>query len=99
MPLGRYARKVDLSQKAIVEGLRALHYRVYLIGEPCDLLVYGWSNKRQCFRWQTLELKTPTKTGKRRKRTDQIDQQRFLEDTRTPVVLTLEDAIRALENA
>lgn len=91
--------RADHSAMPIVKALRQAGYKVWLIGVPCDALVHYWSNKRQCFRWQTLEFKTPTTTGKRRKRTDQLKQEEFLQDTQTPVVLTLDAALLYLETA
>jgi len=93
-----YARKVDSSQQDIVDGLRKMGVRVWIIGWPCDLLLLYWSNLHQTFRLGTMECKTPTKTGKRRKRKDQADQDLFLEDTETPVVLSLDEAIAWLRN-
>jgi hypothetical protein len=87
----RYAQKQDASQKAIVTALRATGWLVWIIGYPCDLLCY------RAGKWRTLECKTPTKTGKLRKRKDQITQDEFLELTATPRVLTPEDAIKAID--
>jgi hypothetical protein len=81
----------DTSEPDIREALEKAGFTVfdYL---PCDLL---------CFRpdvgIKTLECKTPTKTGKQRKRKDQKKQDEFLKLTKTPVVLTPEAAIRAIE--
>jgi len=91
--------RADHSAGSIVEGLREVGYKVWIIGEPCDLLVRFWSKKAQRFLWQPLECKTPTSTGKRRKRNDQLKQEEFLADTQTPVVLTLDAALLWLENA
>lgn len=92
----RWAAKVDQSQTDIVDGLRKLGCKVYVIREPCDLLVRYYDPRLIRWMWQTLECKTPTKTGKRRKRTDQDAQEAFLADTQTPVVLNLSQAIEAL---
>jgi len=90
-------RRVDITQKAIVSGLRQCHYEVYEIEEPADLLVYHFSNRQQRFVWTVLEVKTPLDdTGRYRKRTDQVEQQEFLERTRTPVVTGLDSALQAL---
>ena len=93
----RWARKTDASQQAIIDGLRKLGVKVWVIEEPCDLLTLYWSSKYQTFLWQPLECKTPTKTGKRRKRTDQAEQDEFIAGTGTPVVLSLDEAIAALK--
>ena len=97
----RRAARQDASQAAIVEGLRKAGYRVEIIGRPVDLLVGKlW---RESFKggwgidWTLMECKTPQKNGKRRPRRDQEAQDRFVEETGTPVVTTLEEALRALE--
>jgi len=64
---------------------------------PSDLLTLYWSSKYQTFLWQPIECKTPTKSGRRRKRKDQAEQDEFLSSTGTPVVLSLTDAIEALK--
>lgn len=90
----RRAARVDLAQAEIVEELRRLGYRVEVISRPVDLLVgliYSSGT-----RWRILEVKTPTKTGKRRKRKDQEEQDRFIAETGTPVVTSLEQALEAL---
>lgn len=82
--------KRDVSEPAIVDALRKAGFQVYT-QLPCDLLVW-----RPDKGWHTLENKTPTKTGKRRRRTDQGSQDAFIALTGTPVVLTPEEALRAL---
>jgi hypothetical protein len=88
-----YARKVDSTQAEIVSGLRAAGYRVELIGEPVDLAVMVWSNNPRRWLWQFLEVKR--KSGLRRK--DQPSQNKFLDETNTPIVATLEEALEALK--
>jgi hypothetical protein len=91
-------RKVDITQKAIVSGLRQCHFEVYEIEEPADLLVYHFSNRQQRFVWTVLDVKTPLdETGRYRQRSDQLAQQEFLARTRTAVVTSLTAAIEALE--
>ena len=52
----RYTSRSDLTQKAIVEALRAIGAQVYVIGRPVDLLVsYGH---------RTLLLECKSKGGK-----------------------------------
>lgn len=89
MSMPRYGKR-DLSESDIVKALRKAGFQVY-VRLPCDLLVW-----RPDKGWQTLENKTPTKTGRRRKRKDQEAQDAFIALTRTPVALTPEDALRAL---
>lgn len=85
-----YARKRDDSEKDIVEALEKAGFRVWR-ELPVDLLVY-----RPDIGIRLLENKTPTKTGKRRKRKDQKAQEEFIRLTGTPVVLTPEAALRVL---
>lgn len=96
----RRASKVDLSQQAIVEGLRAHGFRVEIIGRPVDLLITRLDDLvgryAKPYNWALLELKTPTKSGKVRKRKDQEKQDEFIRETGTPVVTTLEQALAAL---
>jgi hypothetical protein len=87
----RYALRKDESQAAIVAAIRAAGWLCFVMHEPCDLLC--WKEGKG---WRVLECKTPTKTGKQRKRKDQGLQQQFLELTKTPVVLTPFDALLAL---
>lgn len=87
----RYGLRKDESQDAIVKAIRAAGWLCFVLHEPCDLLC--WKEARG---WRTLECKTPTKTGKRRKRMDQKTQNEFLALTKTPVVLTPFEALLAL---
>lgn len=96
----RRAAKVDTAQQSIVDGLRANGYRVEIIGRPVDLLVGKYSSTFGCpiYRWTPMEVKTLTKNGKRRVRRDQEAQDTFIRETGTPVVMSLEQALRALES-
>lgn len=103
MSLNRYAAKVDSTQKAIVDGLRKIGFRVEIIGEPVDLLVgkpIFWqlmskdsSINQIRYSWSLLEVKR--KSGLRRK--DQPTQNLFVDETHTPVVSNLEEALAALK--
>lgn len=53
----KYARKTDLNQRRIVQGLRARNYSVEIIGEPLDLI----ASTRFGF-WQMMEIKRPNKS-------------------------------------
>ena len=88
----RTVHRPDQSQRALVKALRDAGIRVWLIGRPCDLLLRFWCNRHHEFCWQTLECKTPQKSGKPRVRHDQPDQQEFLSSTDTPVATTFEAA-------
>src|ERR1043166_3653008 len=55
----RRAAKVDTTQRDIVDGLIAAGAQVFIIGQPCDLLVRYYSNRHREWMWQTLECKTP----------------------------------------
>lgn len=87
----RYALRKDGSQEAIVEAIRAAGWLCFVLHEPADLLC--WKDGRG---WRVLECKTPTKTGKQRKRKDQHLQAQFLELTKTPVVMTPFEALLKL---
>ena len=102
----RRAARKDEAQDEIVEGLRAAGYRVEIIGRPVDLLcgkAWSYGNKDgsrtyvERFRWELIEVKTMTAAGKRRVRGDQEAQDAFIRETGTPVVMSLEQALKALE--
>lgn len=84
----RYAKKVDATQKAIVEALRAIGVKVWIIGEPVDLLALYRGV------WRLIECKP--QDPKNRNRKDQEKQAQFLTDTATPVCRTPEAAIAAV---
>lgn len=88
MSLRRYAKKVDATQKAIVEALRQVGVQVWVISQPCDLLTLYRK------RWLPLECKP--EDPKNRNRKDQAGQKEFLEATGTPVVKTVLEAIEAV---
>lgn len=86
----RFALKVDSTQKSIVSGLREAGFKVWLIGEPCDLLTYYPAKQR----WRPLECK-PTDLHNRNRK-DQESQAEFLASYAVPVVRTVGEAITAL---
>lgn len=90
--------KRDDSQPGIVEALEKARVKVWIIGQPCDLLCYYWSKEVGRFLWQTLECKTPygVKDPKAVVDPRQVKQIKFLQDTGTPIVLTPDQALRAL---
>lgn len=88
--MSRWANKRDHSEPAIRQALEKAGFRVW-DKLPVDLLTW-----RPDKGFQLLENKTPTKTGKRRKRTDQKAQDAFIALTGTPVALTPEAALKAL---
>lgn len=90
MSMPRYRAKRDHSEPAIKEALEKAGFKVW-DWLPVDLLVF-----RPDTGIRLLENKTPTKTGKRRKRKDQQEQDEFIRLTGTPVALTAEEALRAL---
>lgn len=91
------AAKVDATQKAIAAQLRALGIQVWLIRQPCDLLLRFWCSRHRDYCWQPLELKTPNRVdGSVRLRKDQNAQTEFLLDTQTPVATSCEEAITKL---
>jgi hypothetical protein len=87
----RYALRKDESQAAIVGAIRAAGWLCFVLHEPADLLCWKVGKG-----WRVLECKTPTKTGKQRKRKDQELQKQFLELTGTRVVMTPFEALLAL---
>lgn len=95
----RRAAKVDTTQAAIVDGLRAGGVRVEIIGKPVDLLCRYWSNRHRDFIWMPIEVKTPYGKRKPKARVDarQEAQRRFLAETGVPVVTSLDEALRALK--
>ena len=100
MRLARRAAKRDTAEATVIAALRKAGALVYT-ELPCDALVYVpgdrfAGNPNAWPHWRTLEIKTPTKSGKRRKRKDQPAQDSFLSETGTPVVCTPEEALRAL---
>lgn len=95
MSLNRFARRTDTSQKPIVEALRAAGWTVWVIGWPCDLLL--WKAGRG---FRTMECKTPYNAdGTMRKRKDQEEQVEFIQLTGTPIALTPEQALRLVGSA
>jgi hypothetical protein len=94
----RYARKTDSTQADIVKGLREHYVRVWVIGEPCDLLCHYWDNRTRSWRWQPLECKplTGKRAPKARIRRDQAAQTAFLVENEVPVVTSLDRALQAL---
>lgn len=100
MSIYRPDAKVDSAQADIVSGLSDRGIDVWSIRKPCDLLVRFWCVRHQGHCWQTLEVKTAygKKFPKARKRNDQEKQQRFLEYSQTPVVISVDDAIRKLNS-
>ncbi len=91
MSLNRYAKKRDTVEPGIVEALEAAGWQVFK-ELPCDLLTY------RAGIWRTLECKTPkNKRGDPRSDTRQVKQREFLEATRTPIAVTAEQALAALQ--
>jgi hypothetical protein len=91
-------RRVDKTQRAIKTQLETALVQVWIMEEPCDLLTRFWCNRHHDFCWQPLEVKTPQgkKNPKARARKDQKAQEEFLAATGTPVVISFEEAWRAL---
>ena len=86
----KYAKRRDVAESEIDSALRKAGCVVYR-HLPCDLLVWHPATGMRL-----LEVKTPTKTGKRRTRHDQAEQDAFIAATGTPVVMTPEAALVAL---
>jgi hypothetical protein len=94
----RYAMNRDTSQPLIVSQLRDAGVEVWIIGQPCDLLVRFWSNTARSYLWLPVECKTPYGKKSPRARLDkrQEAQIEFLDSTKTPVVTTAEEALAAI---
>jgi hypothetical protein len=92
----RRAAKVDTAQPSIVRDLQKLGYEVYLIKKPCDVSVRHPMWRGGLNQW--LEIKTPTRSGKMPKPDPrQTEQAEFLAKSNTPVVMSLDQALKALE--
>jgi len=87
--INRVAQR-DAAEPAIVDALEQAGCTVYR-HLPVDLLCW-----HPALGFRLLECKTPTKTGKRRTRHDQAEQDAFIAATGTPVVMTPEAALAAL---
>lgn len=91
MSLNRYAKKRDTSEPDIITALKCVGAEVWTLDYPVDLLV------RFREKWHLLEVKTPHgKSQKARQDKRQEDQISFIENTRTPVVTTPVEALRAI---
>lgn len=89
----RYARKVDTTQSAIVETLRMAGWMVWIIEEPCDLLLFHPATQT----WRTLECKSPkNKKGDPKLDKRQVKQNEFIELTGTPRVTSSKEALVAI---
>lgn len=92
----RFNAQRDAAEPEIVDALKSVGCMVYR-ELPCDLLVRLHGDPPGVLR--TMEVKTPTPTGKRRKRRDQTAQDAFLAETGTPVVLTPAEAVEVVNRA
>lgn len=98
MGLNRYAKQRDATEEPIVEALEAAGFQVFKLDKPCDLLVRRPSDPPG--RFQALEVKTARKksgyhVNKSHKGLREL-QEAFLAETRTPVVTTPIEALRAV---
>jgi hypothetical protein len=87
----RYAMRVDKSQQAIVDGLRAAGVHVDIIGRPVDLLTYYRG------RWLPMECKT-IKAGRItvQKEAKMQKQATFCVTHNVPIVTNLQEALFAV---
>lgn len=90
MSIKRWATRKDAVQKDIVAALEAVHCEVWVMERPVDLLTFYRG------RWLPLECKTPERTGRPRKRSDQAQQAALIERTAIPVVTTPLEALQAI---
>lgn len=92
MSLNRFAKRRDLAEPPIVDALESAGWLVERLDVPCDLLV--WKAARG---FHTLEVKTGRGKSLRVIRDKrQKAQTDFLILTKTPIVRTPEEALRAL---
>jgi hypothetical protein len=92
MSLSRYAKKRDTAEPPIVDALENAGWLVEKLDRPCDLLV--WKASRG---FHALEVKTGRGKNLRVIRDKrQKAQTDFLILTRTPIVRTPDEALRAL---
>lgn len=95
MSLARRAKKRDTSEPAIIQAIEAVGFEVWILDRPCDLAVRKAVWPPGIF--QLLEVKTPYgKKQKARQDPRQEEQIEFLARTRTPVVTTPLEALRAI---
>jgi hypothetical protein len=94
----RRIRKADANQSTLVEDLEKAGVKVWTIGEPCDLLCRFWCKQHDFYCWQPIEIKVlqGKLRPKARRRTDQPEQNRFLQETDTPVVTSSLEALLIL---
>ena len=81
--LARFAKRRDAAERDIVAALEQVGVRVYRLDQPADLLCWYRNN------WHVLEVKS-------RKRNDQPKQDEFRVLTGTPVVATVQEALKAV---
>jgi hypothetical protein len=86
LSFNRGKTRPDLNQSEIVGALRQIGAKVWIIGQPVDLLVLYRG------KWLPMEVKGYTA----RPRRDQEKQTAFLELTHCPVVKTAQEAIQAV---
>jgi hypothetical protein len=89
--------RTDAAAPEIIEALREAGYWVWVIGRPADALIWHPTFGQGVFK--VLEIKTPTSTGKPRKRKDQPKQDAFVAATGVQRVWTVPMAFMALQAA
>ncbi len=85
--INRYATRRDANEQTIMDAIEKAGWHCWQLDYPVDLLC--WKEGRG---FVLMEVKT----GKGKIRKEQEAQRNFVETTRTPVVRTPEDALRAL---
>lgn len=91
--MNRYALRKDDNQQEIVDALRAIGCSVFVLHEPCDLLV-GIRQRTCC-----LEVKDGAKSASRRKLTPAQVEFRATWRGHFAVVTSIDEAIAAVQNA
>lgn len=89
----RHAKRVDTSQKAIVEALRRAGWLVWTIERPVDLLVYKPSRGFLCLECKTARGKREPKAVIDKRQKEQIE---FIEATGTQRVCDPFEALLAV---
>ena len=87
MSQNRYATKRDAAEAAIIEAVGKAGWHCWQLDYPVDLLL--WKEGRG---FVLMEVKT----GKAKIRKGQVDQRNFVETTRTPLIRTPQEALKAL---
>lgn len=91
----RYAKRVDLTQRDMVDELRGFGYDVQIVGRPVDLKVRHPSWIQNV--WIEAEAKTPNRVnGKFKARADQLAQIQYVQKYGVPYWCNVTQALEYL---